>query len=1112
MIKRQVKRHTIIIAALAFAALHAVAAPSLEEGFADPPGSAKPHTWYHMMNGNVTKEGITRDFEALAEAGIGGVQMFDAGCGVPPGPLKFNSPEWFDMLRHAHAEAKRLGLEICVPNCSGWSSSGGPWNPPENAMKWLVTTETKVKGPQVRWSANLPRETEDHGFYADIAAIAYPTPKDGAWLTDFQFKRGRERKRGVLVRDTQEFAPEQVVQKEREIDLTARMKPNGALEWDVPDGEWTILRIGFICNGRCNHPASKWGRGLEVDKLSAKALDCHFAQYAGRLCDTLGVGKATDNATGFNNILVDSYEVGCQDWTQGLEKTFKNRLGYSITPYLPVFAGRIVGSTDETERFLEDFRRLLADLFAENYAGRLVELCHERGLLCSIEPYGNCLSDDLQYGEAVDIPMSEFWSMASTGPHAKAANNHNARHAAYVGHVWGRRYIGAESFTASPRMGGRWQTTPFLIKSKGDRVYAEGVNRIIYHRFTHQPWPEGKYLPGMTMGPWGMHLDRTQTWWHLAPAFFKYQSRCQWMLQEGRFVADDLYWRGESAPNAGVNLVELPKGRNSLPKGYAWDFCATKAMERLTVRNGKVVVPGGVEYSILVLPETDTMSERMVRRIGELVEAGAKVVAPCRPMRSPGLSGGKDADARLRKSVAEVWTKGVMECTVAEALAMLGISPDVSVDAADAAWIHRRDRSADWYFVARNNETNVSFEVSFRTVGRTPEIWDAETGRIRLAPVWCEDKGHTFVTLDFKPSGSAFVVFRRPAAKRHLVAVRAVDVNCRPDPVLPEKRHTLVVKKAEYGVFSGDSPKCIDVTDKMSAAVKDGRIDIVVNNALAGNDPLWRTVKQMRVTYVYDGEETTAVVGENVRFRVPADILKQPPPVWGWSDEGVVAWQPMKFSFAGTDGSGTLSFAPPAPVHVSGPWKVAFPAGWDAPAETTFDTLIPWNEHDNDGIRYFSGTATYTKRLPASSVKGVLSADRVMLDLGVVKDFAEVSVNGRKYQALWKPPFRLDVTDAVRGTSAINLEIKVTNLWPNRLIGDDRLYGEDCEWNVGTWSEGMIRSIKKIPQWVQEGRRSPTGRHTFTTWKHWSKEDALLPSGLIGPVLLRGGTEAAPKE
>ena len=990
--------------AAAMCNLSAVGAISLEGGFRSPPDSAKPQTWYHLMNGNVTKEGITRDFEEIAKAGLGGVQIFDVGCDIPPGELRFGSPEWFDMLRHAHNEAKRLGLKLGIHNCSGWSCSGGPWVKPADAMKVTMHSETVVTGP-ARLSRRLHRVKKDNGFYADIAVLAYPTVEPGATLSNAAFKTGRARKgpsteRTLFARDTKEFPAAMVIAKDKIVDLTDKMAKDGTLTWDVPAGKWTILRLGYICNGRRNRLPSKDGNGLEVDKLSAEAFDRHFDAYMGRLCRELGMRAGDVHETGLTNIHVDSWEVGCQNWTHGLEKTFERRVGYSMIPYLPVLAGRVVGSVDESERFCEDFRRLLADLLAENYARRFAERCHEFGLAMTAEPYGPSNADDFQYGEVVDMPMSCFWVDGTCGP-GKFPCMDNSHYAASLAHVWGRRYAADEAFTSGPPKGGRWLETPFSIKWQNDRAFAKGCNMIVYHRFTHQPWPDDKYLPGMTMGRWGMHLDRTQTWWPLVGGWFRYQARCQWMLQEGTFVGDALFWNGEAAPKHGWPTA-------TLPRGYDYDVCATKVVELLKVKNGKVVVPGGVEYEFLVLPYADTMSEKMVRRVGELIESGARIVAPRRPVRAPGLGGARALSAttasvqqqEYSKLVESVWAKGVMECDAAEAVKRLGIAPDFMCGMRDVAWIHRRDDSADWYFVSCGSKTNVAFEASFRVVGKTPEIWDAESGEIRDAANWRVEGGRTVVALDFPPSGSAFVVFRRQ---------------------------------------SGESGK------------------------------------------------------------------------------------------SGRSGKSRLS-GNPGVFCVSGPWQVAFPVDWYTGGKTvkTFEwlTLKDWTSDADADIKYFSGTATYRKRVKCKmgSVK-FESCDRFILDLGEVKDFAEVTVNGKAYPPLWRPPFRVDITDAVKtagvqqqgwavaaqSPSAIDLEIRITNLWPNRLIGDDVLYPEDCEWQLRwhDWQKLNEPGIKEIPLWVKDGWNSPTGRHTFTTWKHWTKTDTLLPSGLLGPVFLECHATAA---
>lgn len=1298
-----------LCAALALAGSLTFAA-SLEDGFRNPPSTAKPHTWWHWMNGNVTKEGITADLEAMAEIGLGGAQIFDAGCNIPAGPLAFNTPEWFDTIKYAAAEARRLGLELCLPNCSGWSSSGGPWNPPENGMKFLDWTETEVTGPTT-FKGVLKQPPNPHGFYADIAVLAMPVPaaertsmkaagakvdQSGKQTTftfpaaytasglscrilcgwswsavgkvrietsddGTTFKPAGERTvqlaahgvsdngvrfipfahtitarafrltfdmpaflnvsvvdpvleskmvigdlaaktfrvRTPVPTETIVATADQVVAKDRLVNLTAKMGKDGSLVWDVPAGTWRILRLGFAANGRRNHPASDKGVGLEVDKLSKAAMDFHFEAYVAKLCKHLGP-LAGNVSSGLNNILVDSYEVGSQNWTQGFEKEFKARRGYDITPWLPVLAGHVVGSTDESERFLWDFRRVVADLFAENYAGELTRKCHEYGLACSIEPYGSCPSDNLQYGQDVDIPMGEFWNSGSVGGNNGVGNS---RFPAYLAHVWGRKYAATESFTAAPGgPAGRWQTMPVHLKAQGDRVYANGVNRIIYHRFTHQPWVGDTYLPGMTMGKWGMHFDRTQTWWKQGKNWISYQTRCQYLLQEGQIVSDGLFFCGEDAPNDGGNTDGATGRPASLPYGYNWDICAREAFLKLRVVNGNVVAPSGVPYRMVVLHGTDTMSLPILKKVGELVDAGAKVVGAIKPVKAPGLVGYPSADGDVRKLADAIWAKGVLTCSADEALERLGVAPDFTCDRQkgrdltcdSVAYIHRTyGAEGDGYFVAMPNAASTSVECSFRTAGRLPELWDAEDGSVRPAPVWRVENGRTYVRLDFRPSGSVFVMFRKPATGDHAVAV---DVKAQKvvDPKEDEIAHELVFVKAEYGVFPLDVPeKCLDarqivkanlgkrivvsnttfgrdpasnipkfllvdyvlngkptrihepeyggctipagadvvrafygdiakdyqppkasvtdVTAKINANVKDGRISMRIDNSLVGHDPLFGVYKELRAVYRYDGRERPLVCRENAMLSIPlvaaaADVL--PDCQLDTRADGslrVMALKPLAATVKTASGAAqTLTAQVPPAVLVKGPWSLAFQPGRGAPDRIDLPRLLSWPEHADPAVKYFSGTATYAKELDLSAVANRPAGSRVILDLGSVKDFADVSVNGKSFPTLWKPPFRVDVTDAlVPGAATAKLEVKVTNRWPNRLIGDDYL-AEDCAWKPADYGQAIV----KIPDWVKEGKKSPTGRHTFTTWKHWTKDDELLPSGLIGPVLLRTAVEA----
>lgn len=1197
---------------------------TLEEGFLRPPDSAKPHTWWHWCNDNISQEGITADLEAMKRVGIGGVQIFNVDVGVPAGPVKFMSEAWRAMIRHALREAERLGLEVCVHNCAGWSSSGGPWVRPEHAMQMVVMSEVRVSGP-ASLDEVLPQPETRRDFYRDIAVLAFRTPEGerrkmaefapqitasvekfkGSVLVDgdlatfavlplpkpgqmaylqlefpqpFQarsfllvpgpgnnehqcalqasedgknfrtlrtfsiprpgptplkvsvnfdpvsarfyrlaFLRPSPRAQRITVAEVElrsglrieniggkaayvrvdnlqpalgPPAPaDALIPRESIIDLTGRLQPDGRLSWEVPEGEWTILRIGHTPTGKDNHPATPEGRGLEVDKLSREALEAFWSGMMATVLAEAGplAGKV------LNNALIDSYEVGCQNWTPRFREEFRRRRGYDLLPFLPVLAGYVVGSVELSERFLWDFRRTIADLFAENYYGFFAELCHRHGLLFSTEPYGNGPFEDLTCGGRADIPMGEFWVGGGTSSSCKLA--------ASAAHIYGRRIVGAESFTATPERG-RWQNDPYALKALGDLIYCLGVNRFIFHRYAHQPW-QGVY-PGMTMGPWGFHFERTNTWFEQSRAWLEYLARCQYLLQQGRFVADVCFFVGEHAPNSAPFLPSLKA------QGYDYDACnAEVLLTRMRVKDGFLVLPDGMRYRVLVLPESPFMTPQVLRKIRELVLSGATVIGP-KPQRSPSLSDYPRCDEEVRRLAEEVWGdcdgKRVTERalgagrvvwgkTVEEVLAGMGVPPDFEFEPKEARleFIHRVVGNADIYFVSNQRDQVEEVECHFRVSGKAPELWHPDTGRIEPAPVWTELGGRTVVPLRLEPAGSVFVVFRQPLrGEDHLVAV-VPPVSKEPQPSGPR----LEIVRAIYEAVDGAG--AADVTERVRSLVKGGRLAINVNNQTMGGDPTPLHYKRLRLEYTLDGKPFTLVVNENENLEVPLPegTSEVPPFRVALTPKGQVelrAFRPGVYEFRSARGrrARVPIAALPEPLELGGPWEIRFPAGWGAPEQATFPRLLSWTEHENPGIRYFSGTATYLKEfeVPASWLG---RGRRVYLDLGRVKNLAQVRLNGRDLGILWKMPFRVEVTDLLRA-GRNRLEVRVTNLWVNRLIGDEQ-FPDDCEW------EG--RRLRQFPQWFLEGRPRPSAqRLTFTTWKHWDKNSPLLESGLLGPVRL----------
>lgn len=1071
----------------AIAAAPAAGQTDLSQRFREPPSSAAPHTWWHWMNGKITREGITADLEAMKKIGLGGAQIFNVSESIPPGPVLFMSPEWRELLKFAVQEAARVGLELCIHNCAGWSSSGGPWVKPEHAMQMVVTSEASVKGP-LHYAGVLPQPETRMGFYRDIAVLAFPTPaNDAARIKDIKVKAGYDYRYNQQP-SLDPVPADSVIRRSEIIDLSGSLNGEGRLTWDAPAGAWTILRLGYTPTGAVNAPSPESGRGLECDKLSREGLDAHWNGMMAKVVQDLGplAGKT------LNNCLVDSYEVGGQNWTPRFREEFTRRRGYDPLLLLPVFTGRTVDSGEISERLLWDVRRTIADLFADNYYTYFAELCRKNGMLASIEPYDGPF-ECLLAGRDADIPMGEFWVGGGESPSCKLA--------ASVAHTYGRPLVGAESFTAEPGVG-RWLNHPASLKSVGDLMYSVGINRYIIHRYAHQPWLDR--VPGMTMGQWGTHFERTTTWWDQGSAWVRYLTRCQFLLQQGLFAADVCYFVGDAAPNGGVHNPALKA------KGYDYDACnADVLFNRMSVQDGRLVLPDGMTYRVLVLPDTPFMTPKTLARVRELVEQGATVIGT-RPNKSPSLEGYPGCDTDIAREAAELWGdaqgaaanehpsgKGrvVVGSSPDEVLGRLGVAPDCTFIGRGPrmAWIHRIVDGADVYFVSNQKAQPRSVECSFRISGRVPELWNPDTGEIEVAAMWSDAGGRTSVPIRFDPNGSVFVVFRAAAgASDHLVAVTAPGRGLEP----PEPK--IEIQKAEYSAVDGAGGT--DVTAKVAAMIRAGQTDIPANNTAYG-DPAYMHVKRLKLEYAIDGKAISATVPENGVLALVAPGPSSPPPftVARGADgtPQVRAYQEGLYTLRNSRGmASTLAVkALPAPVEIRGPWTIRFQPGRGAPESVTMAQLASWTDHSEPGIKYFSGTAEYTCEFDIP--EQLLGPNRILeLNLGEVGCIAEVTLNGSNLGTWWTPPFAADISEAAR-PGRNSLKVRITNLWVNRLIGDEQL-PDDCEWNG--------KPLKRWPDWLVAGQPRPSReRVTFTTWKHFTKDSELVPSGLLGPVVLRPG-------
>jgi hypothetical protein len=1055
-------------------------ASKLEKCFVHPPDSARPWVYWFWLNGNITREGITADLEAMKRVGIGGVLIMEVDQGAPRGPVAFMSPRWRELFQHVVAEAQRLGLEVNMNNDAGWNGSGGPWIKPEQSMQKVVWSDTNLEGPK-RFEGMLPQPQAVAGYYRDITVLAFPTPGEFR-IDNIQGKAAYER-RGVASAGEAKLPPEMVINLAHITNLSTQLDKEGRLTWDVPAGKWTLLRIGHTSTGVMNAPSPESGRGLECDKLSKEGIKAQFAGMMGPLI--ADVGRAAGKTLVATHI--DSWENGSQNWTMRMQEEFQKRRGYDLLPFLPALSGRVVESLEVSERFLWDLRQTISELVVENYAGRLAKLAQQHGLRLSIEAYGGPC-DDMTYAGRADEPMCEFWIGGGAFETCKEM--------ASAAHTYSKRILGAESFTADDRE--RWLQHPATIKALGDRAFCEGVNRFVFHRCAMQPWLN--YKPGMTMGPWGLHYERTETWWEQSLPWHQYLSRCQFLLRQGLFVADICYLQPEGSPQ------DFSGHSRS---GYDYDNCTAEVvLTRMSARNGRIVLPDGMSYRLLVLPQVTTMTPPLLRKIRELVEAGATVVGP-RPMKSPSLSDYPKCDEEVKRLADELWGdcdgktvkehaygKGsiVSGLTPEGTLSKMGVQPDFTAGSF-IRWIHRSVDGMEIYFVSSSSQQLTDAICTFRTSGKRPEFWQPETGHIERVAIYEQADGVTRIPIRFEPSGSVFVVFRQAA--KPFDPVVSVTRDGKPLLPSPELKAKVVIEKAVYGVLS-EPNRTRDVRAKLQAIVDGGELSFQVARMAQGDDPAFGVVKTLVAEYSAGGK-FFKVSGEDpediiLTASTGSDLVAE---VHRGADDKLWAevWQPGRYELKTASGQ-TLrceTLALPQPQEDTGPWELCFPPNWDAPERVTLEKLISWSEHSHSGVKYFSGTATYTKTIHVP--RELLGKDRhLYLDLGKVQVMAQVKLNSKDLGILWKSPYRVDVTDAVKAGEN-TLQVKVVNLWVNRMIGDEKM-PEDSSRNANG-------TLKEWPQWLQEGKPSPTGRYTFTSWRLWKTDDSLLESGLIGPLTLR---------
>ncbi len=982
----------------------------LETGWASPPVTARVRAYWWWLNGNVTKAAITRDLEEMKAKGWGGALICDADGAsqdgndpVKHGPTFFTS-EWRELYRHALREADRLGLTMSLNIQSGWNL-GGPIVSADDATKKLVWSEMRVTGPaQFQEQLPLPKSRDD--YYRDLFVIAYrlKTGTNAVARRPLQNWEQKAMHRALhfsapdttpLLVELPDTPGEEDARQTDTLDLSSKLDSEGRLRWSVPDGDWQILRLGCTVGDHARVSTSSDGwKGYALDVLDAGA----FGRYWDAVVEPLIADAGSLAGRTLKYLHTDSWEIEAVNWTPTLREEFRRRRGYDLVPFLPVLTGRIVESRSMSHRFLHDYRRTLGDLAIDNHYRLFRDGAHKHGLEIHPEAGGpHAVPIDAQRCLGfTDVPMSEFWAW-SWRHRVGESNRFFVKQPASAAHTYGRRLVAAEGFTT---IGPHWQETIWdNLKPSFDRAACEGLNLLVWHAVVCSPEEEG--YPGIQYFA-GTHFNPNTTWWFQSGPFIAYMNRCQWLLQQGLVVADACYYYGDHVPN----FAQLKRSdpAHVLP-GYDYDVVTEEVLlTRMSARDGRLVLPDGMSYRVLVLPAHRAISLPVLRKVRELVKEGATVVGP-RPVDATGLSGYPHSDAEVKRIADELWdgtgmmAKGgvIAEKTARQVLLDSGVIPDFEFQGQDALtaldYLHRRDGDAEIYFVSNRSNRWEDVRCAFRVEGKSPELWLPDSGAIRRVLAWDSSDGQTRVALRLEPYGSVFVVFRAAGG------ARAVSVTRNGAPV--------------FAVASAP------------------RLDSAVE--------LWDEAGAMRLCAEEAGEyEIRTGDGRAVKIDVPA----APPPI--------------------ALADGWVLHAPPLEMLSS------------ATRRLELDSLQSWIRFDDPVVKYHSGTLEYTRQFDVDA-DWVVAGRRVVLELGTVHEVAEVVLNGRAFDPLWKPPFAVEVSSALK-PGRNHLVVRVTNFWPNRVIGDQSL--------------------------------PPERRVTKTNIRNLTKDTALMESGLLGPVRLRVAASA----
>lgn len=961
---------------------------TVREAFLNPPDEARPKAYWWCLNGNIDTIRAKQELRAMKDAGITGFDLFEIGVPpsdsmIPGGPA-FLSDESLHLIKFAVDEAGELGLTVGLNLASSWNA-GGSWVKPEHGGKSLYVSKTAVKGNSEKQKIKLsfpeisfPKESLVGGtgkpmipfredgkpvYYEEIAVLAIPAAIGKNQL------------------DTANI-----------IDVTPFFNPEtDELTWEAPEGNWEICRYVSSNSGQQVVRPSPQSAGLTIDHFDAEAVETHLMYIINRLQPVLGDFRNT----ALKSFYLASYEARGFVWTSTLPSEFKKVNGYEIQKFIPSLFDPELFDEETTKKIQTDFKKTLSELMINNLYKKSKEICNQYGLKINSEaggpgyPLYNGPAEPLKAQGTIDIPRGEFWIN-----HPRFYKDiydsidilRVVKEAAAASHIYGKGIVEEEAYTSFQH----WQEGPFDMKPLGDRAFCEGMNRVVFHGFSHNITGSG--FPGFVYGA-GTHFNDKRVWWPKVKPFIDYHARISAVFQKTNFVADVLWYYGDKVPNSAT-----PKNTHfKVGPGYDYEIINTEILlNNLSVKNEKLVLSNGAEFSLLALEDEGSINPEVIRKLSELVKQGAVIIG-----EKPGKVNGVGASGKNKNLIDDLWfdaSKKISNTpipngkicsgiTPLKMIQQMGVQPDIHYFGNESElldFIHFSKNETDIYFIRNTRNKWLSRSVGFRQQNKSPEIWNPVSGEITEVTIFNRESEYVNLPVTLPPFGSFLVVFKKSS-------------------VVPE-----------YVSISGNG---------------------------------------------------------------------QHPPLLEFTADGISIWQEGNFELAGSTQPVSVNNKIPT-LTIDGEWEVSFTKGWGAPEKTVFPKLISWTESKTEGIKYYSGIATYKKSFLYNEKPDPAKKEKIYLDLGEISKVADVWFNGEHLGISWAKPHRFEVTNLLKpGENTITAE--VANVWSNRLKGDALIGHKFTNTNI----TNTIIPVSTIEPGDQ--KRIP-----------WA-EVPLIESGLLGPVTIQ---------